>query len=241
MTGAGEKAMARAQSHLYGIRLSPAEGLVPANVLRLHVFFPQAPDVELAVSSARLLDATGAEIPHAFLDVPGGLWNADGRTLTLILHPGRIKSGLAGTREAGPALADGRSYSVEVDGGYGPVRLPLRIGPAVTTAIDPNTWRVGIVEPDTVDSLYVQFDRVMDSENVKAALDVQDDNGRHIAGFWRLAADGTQAAFVPDHPWSSDDPRLQPAPDLEDVAGNRPLAAFEEARAPHHGASANVC
>jgi hypothetical protein len=209
------------------IRLSPSQGLVPANILRLHVSFEAAPDVELAASSARLLEGSGAEIPHAFLDLPGGLWSADGRTLTLILHPGRIKAGLAGNRDAGPAMAAGRRYSVEIDGGGGLVRLPLLIGPAVTSAIDPARWRIAKAEAGGRGPLMVSFDRVMDSESVKAALGVRDSAGVRIAGAWRISEDGREGQFDPLAHWSADHATLDLAPDVEDAAGNRPFVSFE--------------
>jgi hypothetical protein len=209
------------------IRLLPSAGVLPANILRLHIAFEAAPDVELAASSARLLDASGAEVRHAFLDLAGGLWSADGRRLTLILHPGRIKSGLAGNRDAGPAMAVGRSYSVEIDGGDGPVRLPLIVGPAVTTAIDPGRWRVAAAEAGDLGPLMVCFDRVMDSVSVKTALGVLDSAGDRIAGAWRISEDGREGRFDPLARWSANHATLDLAPDLEDVAGNRPFVSFE--------------
>jgi hypothetical protein len=210
-----------------GVRLSPSEGLVPANILRLHVAFDVAPDVELAASSARLLDASGVEIPHAFLDLPGGLWSADGRTLTLILHPGRIKSGLAGCLDVGPAVTAGRRYSVEIDGGGGPVRLPLVVGPAVASPIDPSLWRIGSVRRGGRAPLTVWFDRVMDGESIAAALGVMDGESAGVDGFWRVAAGGREGVFTPSVAWTIDTAQLSLAPDLEDVAGNRPGVAFE--------------
>jgi hypothetical protein len=222
------------------IRLSLAVGLVPANILRLHVAFPEPPDAELAASSARLLDAAGEEIPHAFLDLPGGLWSTDGRMLTLILHPGRIKSGLVGSGGGGPLITEGRTYSVEIDGGAGAIRLPLRVGPPVVTAIDPSSWLIGALEEGGLAPLTVEFDRVMDSESVKAALMVLDETGERVCGIWQITDDGTDASFIPEKPWSSTRIQLQPATDLEDVAGNRPYTPFEQTGTQERQQPANV-
>jgi hypothetical protein len=214
-----------------GIQMVPSGCVAPANLLRLHILFEIPPDVDLAVSSARLLDARGDEIVHAFLDLPGGLWSADGLRLTLILHPGRIKSGLAAQSAAGAAVTAGRSYRVEIDGGDGPVQLPLVVGPAVTTAIDPTAWLVSTPLVASMDPLVVQFDRVMDPVGVEVGLSVRDQLRDSIEGVWLVSKDGRSARFSPAEAWRDSQIALKVASDLEDISGNRLNAAFEIKRA----------
>jgi hypothetical protein len=214
-----------------GIQMLPSGGVVPANLLRLHILFDTPPDVDLAVSSARLLDETGNEIVHAFLDLPGGLWSADGLRLTLILHPGRIKSGLAAQSAEGAAIVEGRTYRIVIDGGNGPVQLPLVVGPAMTKAIDPSAWLVSTPVVASMDPLVVQFDRVMDSAGVEVGLSARDDHNESVEGAWLASKDGRSARFSPAEAWRESEITISLAPDLEDIAGNRLNAAFETKRA----------
>jgi hypothetical protein len=209
----------------------PSGSVVPANLLRLHILFETPPDVELAVASARLLDAAHAEIAHAFLDLPGGLWSADGLRLTLILHPGRIKSGLAAQMAEGPAVKAGGAYMVEIDGGDGPVLLPMMIGPAVRSAIDTASWRLTSPEVDTTEPLTIDFGRVMDPASIEVGLIVRDRDGRAIGGAWFPETSGLSARFVPVSAWHDGEIACVARPDLEDIAGNRPNMAFETRRA----------
>jgi hypothetical protein len=209
-----------------GIQLLPSGGMVPANLLRLHVRFDHPPDVELA-SAARLLDATGTIISHAFLDLPGGLWSADGLRLTLMLHPGRIKSGLTARESLGVAVAEGQELVVEIETGGGSVRLPLVVGPAVTTPIDPDLWDIREATPGTREPLMIMFDRVMDAESIATSLALRGSQDQLLLGRWQVRADGRSAVFLPNQPWPDSGIRADAAADLEDVAGNRPGLAFE--------------
>lgn len=49
------------------------------------------------------------------LAMPDGLWDPEGRRLTLFLHPGRIKRGVAMHEALGLALRPGRRYRLVVD------------------------------------------------------------------------------------------------------------------------------
>jgi hypothetical protein len=214
-----------------GIQMLPSGCVVPANLLRLHILFDTPPDVDFAVSSARLLDETGKEIAHAFLDLPNGLWSADGMRLTLILHPGRIKSGLAAQSAEGAAIKEGRSYRLEIDGGDGPVQLPLVIGPVATRTIDPSAWMVSTPVVASTNPLVVQFDRVMDPAGVEVGLAVRNHHGEGVEGAWLASDDGRSARFSPAEAWRESEITISLAPDLEDIAGNRLNAAFEIKRA----------
>src|SRR5262249_59701931 len=62
----------------------------------------------------RRLPATSALVPDAFLMLNEELWSPDGRRLTVLMEPGRIKRGMASDLMHEPALVPGRSYRLEV-------------------------------------------------------------------------------------------------------------------------------
>ncbi|MCY1707275.1 hypothetical protein [Pannonibacter sp. SL95] len=112
----------------------------PANILRLHLVFPQAIDAGDSAQPVRLFDAAGRERLDVFADIPGGLWSACGRILTVLLHPGRVKRGLAARDRLGPGLVAGETVTLTLssalrgaDGGpHGlPERFLIRIAPPV--------------------------------------------------------------------------------------------------------------
>lgn len=108
----------------------------PANILRAHVVFPCAMDTWRATEHVALVDAEGNEREGVFVDLDHGLWSPCGHILTLLLHPGRVKSGLAASADRGPALQVGE-------------RLRLRVGRGLRLA-DGRSLRRGRVFPITV-------------------------------------------------------------------------------------------
>ena len=66
----------------------------------------------------RLRRASGAEVSEPFLEIDEELWDPEGRRLTLLFDPGRIKRGLLSREEAGGALIPGERYSLIIDGGW---------------------------------------------------------------------------------------------------------------------------
>ncbi len=70
--------------------VSPAGDSVPANLLRIELRLDAPLNGPLDMRHVRLFDQHGAEIPAPFLDL--ALPSLDGRTITVLLHPGRIKT-----------------------------------------------------------------------------------------------------------------------------------------------------
>jgi len=83
--------------------ISPSGDAVPENLLRIELHVAKPLVAPLAMDHVHLLDAQGRDIPGAFLDLP--LPGDDGRTITLLLHPGRVKTGVA--RDGLVAITEG--------------------------------------------------------------------------------------------------------------------------------------
>jgi hypothetical protein len=89
--------------------------VVPANLLRMYIYFSRPMSRRGIARHIRLLDDGGQPVERAFLEMEDGLWDPEGRRLTLFLHPGRIKRGLAMHGALGLPLRAGRRYRLVVD------------------------------------------------------------------------------------------------------------------------------
>ncbi|MEM8960927.1 MAG: hypothetical protein AAGD38_05575 [Acidobacteriota bacterium] len=87
----------------------PTADRLPANLLRAYVYFTEPMDRVGMLSSIDLLDADGEVVPGVFLANRHDLFSPDGRRLTLIFDPGRVKTGLAARDPRGRARVGGRS------------------------------------------------------------------------------------------------------------------------------------
>jgi hypothetical protein len=54
------------------------------------------------------------QIQEPFLEQE--LWSPDGKLLTVLMHPGRVKSGLIAHDERGPILSPGEDVTLTLDG-----------------------------------------------------------------------------------------------------------------------------
>lgn len=227
---------ARAGERTRVTAIRPA-GEVPANLLRMYVHFSAPMDPRGIVDHVRLLDADGRALPLAFVEIDDGLWDAERRRLTLLLHPGRIKQGVGPNRALGPPLREGARYTLVIDGaardadGF-PLGASARFE-LIARADDrerpaPRSWTLRA--PDVGRApLEVEFDELLDTALVERYLAVVDGGGERVAGNGTARDGGRGWRFVPDSPWKAGAYRVLVHPHLEDTAGNRPQALFDAA------------
>jgi hypothetical protein len=199
------------------VSISPAARSIPANTLRLYVTFDHPARGVVSTRDLRLLDNAGRTIDRAFMDFGQDLWSPDGRRLTVLFDPGRVKRGVEGDGESAAPLQVGHSFTVEVSG----KRFHYQITPAVRTAIIPKTWRLVLPKADSRDALTVTFDREMDEALLRDQLGVVDARGRLQAGQTTTSSSGRVWSWRPMHSWRTGDYRLVVGSNLEDVSGNR--------------------
>jgi hypothetical protein len=210
--------------------VQPSARQAPANLLRISLRFAEPPESAVLPRLA-LLHADGSAIAAPFL--PQELWSPDGTVLTLLLHPGRVKTGLQAREELGPILAPGDTVTLTLDG------QPLRrwqIGADDTEGPAVAAWRLGPVHAGTRQALEVALDAPIDAR-AAAYIAVADGRGRRVPGRAVLGEGEAHWTFIPAHSWRPGPYRLVVRATLEDAAGNRVGGSFE---APPGGAAAEL-
>jgi hypothetical protein len=96
------------------IRISPEAEVLPANTLRFYIHFPRPAEAHFDRDQLRLLNEEERAVRDPFLVLSQELWSPDGRRLTVLMEPGRIKRGLGADPTHDPALVVGRAYSLVV-------------------------------------------------------------------------------------------------------------------------------
>lgn len=207
----------------------PSGGSLPENTLRFYIHFsvPMRPGV--AFDHIRLRDAEGNVDDAAFMRFKQELWNADRTRLTVLLDPGRVKRNVATNVELGPALLEGREYTLSVDGGWAAadgrsvlpafekrftVTAPLRELP------DVGNWRITPPCVGTSEPLLIDFGRPFDRHLLMQDIRVRTEDGQVIAGAIEVGEGELSWNFSPDAVWPSEQLHLDVSPTLEDVAAN---------------------
>lgn len=198
----------------------PTSATVPANLLRLSVVFDEPPSGPVLPRLAlRLPD--GSLVDQPFLDQE--LWSPDGRIVTILMHPGRVKTGLAASERLGRALSPGRKVTVTLDGR--PLKTWLVTEPDDEPPM-PSQWSANAPRGGTRDALSVRLDGQIDSFGADLVA-VRAADGSRVPGRGELAVGETVWRFLPDRPWSPGPYSLVAASTLEDPSGNRPGSTFE--------------
>ncbi len=210
-------ALASASAAPHVVSISPAAGSIPANTLRLYVIFDRPARGVVATRDVRLLDADGRLVDGAFMDFGQDLWSPDGRRLTILFDPGKVKQDVEGSGDSAAPLQAGRDFTVEV----GAKHFKYRITPALRTPINPQTWRLVPPVAGSHAALAVAFDREMDGALLLDQLEVVDARGQRQSGRPTPSADGQSWSWRPDRPWRPGAYRLLVGNSLEDVSGNR--------------------
>jgi len=202
------------------VLVQPSGPEVPANLLRISIRFAAQVEGPL-LSRLSLLRADGSRIQEPFLEQE--LWSPSGKILTVMMHPGRVKTGLKAHDEKGPILSVGDDVALALDG------VPIkrwRVGPADETGPMASQWKVSAVRVESKQPLVVALDGPIDGRDADY-LAIADARDRRVAGRAQLTNGESTWTFTPSAPWRPGAYKLVVRGTLEDPAGNRLGSRFE--------------
>jgi hypothetical protein len=217
---------------VYVAQVYPSGNTLPANALKLYVYFSAPMSRGNSWAHIRLLRDDNTAVTAPFLELDQELWDRDNRRFTILFDPGRIKRGLASLAEAGPAMEAGRSYTLVIsrdwlDGRGAPMveeyRKTFRVTAEDRVPPDPAKWRVTPPRAGTSDPLVIRFPKPLDYALLQHEIEI----APAVAGTLSVGANETEWRFTPRTPWTRGDYRIVVHTDLEDLAGNHILRAFD--------------
>jgi hypothetical protein len=217
------------------LAIYPSVSEVPANLLRLYVHFSHSIWAKDVAKRIHLFDAGGREVPLPFVEIEAGLWDPEGKRLTLFFHPGRVKRGVGPNLALGPPLVEGGVYRLVVEREIRDQRgheleatfeRELRVGPADRTSPDPSRWALAV--RDRSSPLEVDLDEPLDRALLLRLVRVTNAEGAEVPGASSVSSNETRFVFAPDRPWLPGSYRLRVDSEIEDLAGNKPGRLFDE-------------
>ncbi len=213
----------------------PSADVLPENLLKVYLHFSAPMARGEAYRRVHLHDETGRRVERPFLEIGEELWDPQGRRLTLLFDPGRIKRGLVPREEEGPILEEGKAYTISIDRAWpdaegrplaSDFRKSFRVGPADATQPDPSRWSIAPIRSGTREPLVVRFPEPLDHAMLGRAIGVAV-AGTPVPGRVQLEAGETSWRFTPDAPWPVGPAVLRVDTELEDLAGNSIARPFE--------------
>ena len=219
-----------------GVDIYPTANVLPENLLRVYVYYPRPMSADAGLQHVRLLNGDGVALAGVFLTNRADLWSPDRRRLTLLLDPGRVKTGLIANENLGRALVAGGSYMLEVSGSaLDTSGCPLgkdtqhsfAVENADTGAPDPARWTIFTPRAHGTDTLRVALGSPHDHLSMAFRLRVLDKDGNTVPGTIALGPAEELWEFTPRAPWAAARYTLAIDERLEDLAGNRPGRLFD--------------
>ncbi len=215
----------------------PRADKLPENLLRLYVYFDQPMHRNDALKAIRLLDENENVVDGTFLANKVDLWSPDGHRLTLLLDPGRVKTGLRAHNTMGRAIKSGNRYTLQIDSSISneqgcnltaEFNKIFNVIDADYSAVDLSQWNVITPQLNSMDWLDIQLNKPHDHVSLAYSIRVIDENNSIIPGHIDLGAADSQWLFQPIKPWQDQNYRIVINPMFEDVAGNRLSGSFEQ-------------
>lgn len=213
------------------VQVYPTRSVLPENLLKLYVHFSAPMQRGQVYDHVKIVEIkSGRTIELPFLELEQELWSRDGKRLTLLFDPGRIKRGLKPREEMGPIFEVGNDYKFIISKDWADANgTSLREGFEKKMTIGPNDastpalkdWKIVVPKSETLDPLIINFDQTLDSSIAKRSIQVFKSDQRLEFKKVALIQNELGLRLLPDAFWKNGKYEIRIASDLEDLCGNR--------------------
>jgi hypothetical protein len=217
-------------------QIYPSSDVLPENLLKFYVHFSAPMQGGHIYDHIHLRHEAGKAVELPFLEIDEELWSPEMMRLTLFIDPGRIKRGVKPLEEIGPALEQGKRYTLEIDADWlDSAGMPLResfrkafrVGAPDREPPSLATWKITAPKAGTRDALTVAFPEPMDHALALRLIRVASPAGKLVKGTSALSDREQRWSFVPQESWIAGHHQLQVQNTIEDLAGNNIDKVFE--------------
>ena len=218
------------------LHIYPSADQLPENLLRFYIYFNTPMKKGQALKHIKLIDAAGNVDDQAFMEFKQELWSPNGKRLTILFDPGRIKRGVSTNMELGPALLEGNRYHLAVSTAwkdvYGQplsekIKKEFVVIQAYRDRLKANEWKISKPKAKSSEPLSIGFDRVIDHALVESMIHVKE-GLNFVAGHWVCLDQERLIQFIPDNFWQKGSYQIVVDSRLEDVAGNNLQSLLDE-------------
>lgn len=215
----------------------PTSDLLPENLLRFYIYFSNPMREGDFLSYIHLYDEQNNDLKGVFFDNLYELWDPSHQRLTIILDPGRVKTGLVAHENMGRALARGEEFRLVIDRTWLDANghqladdfiKTFRVMPEDVDPPDHVDWTIGLPEAGSMEPLMVSFAEPLDHALLSVFLQVVSSDGSDVRGTIELENMETQWLFYPEDAWPAGQYALLIDPRLEDLAANSLKGRFDK-------------
>ena len=223
----------------------PTTSQIPENILRFYVYFSEPIKDGSTIKSIHIFNEDNVEVnlydadssaTGIFLETLEELWSPDYQRITLILDPGRVKTGLDANLELGRSFESGKKYTMEIDteiealSGEKLVKKFRKEFQVVSEdRIPPNddNWKIVIPKENTFDPLRIEFNDILDHAQMISFIRVYDSSNSSLEGEVKFKNNESIWEFYSNSKWEKGNYSIKVDVRLEDLAGNNIQGKFD--------------
>jgi len=211
------------------IGIYPTANRLPENLLRFYIYFNTPMKKGQALEHVKLIDGKGGIDNHVFMEFKQELWSADGKRLTLLFDPGRIKRGVSTNILRGAALITGKKYKLSICGDWEDVHGQLltmntvkefMVDKGYHKPMKVANWFIDMPKANTNAPLILKFDRIIDHALIQSMIRIEDEKNNQLPGHWQVLENERLIRFMPKTKWENGNYQIGIDSRLEDITGN---------------------
>ena len=223
------------------VAIYPRANELPENTLKFQIEFNVPMREGNFLQHIQLQSIDGESLSGVFFDNVYELWSNDHRQITILVDPGRVKTGLSENLKRGRAFIAGREYTLSILTSWRSLRgEPLqKIYTKTFTAIpeDLESPKVSLIKtsllkPGSTDLLSITFPEPLDEQQIQEYVRIvsvrEHQPTQVVQGKFTIESFGKVLNFVPRIPWEANQIySLRIDTRLEDLASNNLQAKFD--------------
>ena len=211
------------------LNIFPSANLLPENLLRFYIYFQTPMTQGQSLDYIKLIDKSGKIDEHAFMQFKEELWSSDGKRLTLLFDPGRIKRGVSTNMKQGPSLENEQQYTLSISNEWKDIygqtleinsTNKITITDAYRKKMKIEEWTITTPSIGSKGKLTLRFDRILDHALIQSMIQIRDFDNNLIEGSWKILDSEQEVKFAPKSEWKKGNYKIQIDTHIEDVAGN---------------------
>jgi hypothetical protein len=217
------------------IHIYPTADSLPVNLTRFYIEFSKPMQEMGILKHIKLTNKKGENITGVFFENQYELWDKDRKKVTLIIDPGRVKTGLLANKIMGRAFDEGQQYTLTVDSlllDFNDQKLATSFSKTFVAvkedSIPPKVelWHYTIPKSKSKQLLIIDFNDKIDHIAAQTFIRITY-KGKIVEGKFSLKRNEQQWVFEPQKKWKKREYRIEVSNNLEDIATNSMNQVFD--------------
>lgn len=231
------------------VAIYPRANELPENTLKFQIEFNVPMREGNFLKHIQLHSIDGESLSGVFFDNVYELWSNDHRQITILVDPGRVKTGLKENLKRGRAFIAGQEYKLSILTSWRSLQgEPLqKVYTKTFTAIpedlespNVNLIKSSLLKAGSRDSLSITFPEPLDEQQIQDYVRIVSGKEQRptqlVPGKFTIGSFGRALNFVPQIPWEVNQVySLRIDTRLEDLASNNLQAKFDRPTAEQKG------